>query len=99
MATSVTSLTSPSASQTGASAIASTADATQDEFLQLLVAQLQNQDPTNPVDTTNMVTQLAEVQQLEESISINGNVASILQDMNTLTNQTGASGATGSSGS
>ena len=37
-------------------------------FLQLLVAQLKNQDPFNPTDSTQFVTQLAQFQQLEQSV-------------------------------
>ena len=33
-------------------------------FLQLLVAQLQNQDPLNPMDDTTFVTQLAQFTEL-----------------------------------
>jgi flagellar basal-body rod modification protein FlgD len=62
-------------------------------FLQLLVAQLQNQDPTNPMDTTNMVTQLAEVQQLQETIGLSQNVSSILQDLNQVTGSSTGSGS------
>lgn len=36
-----------------------------DAFLQLLVLQLQNQDPTNPVDSTAMLAQLAQFSALE----------------------------------
>lgn len=39
-------------------------------FLNLLVAQLQNQDPTNPVDGTTFVTQLAEFNNVQQSIGI-----------------------------
>jgi flagellar basal-body rod modification protein FlgD len=39
-------------------------------FLQLLVAQLQNQDPTSPVDPTTFVTQLAQFSELSEVTSI-----------------------------
>lgn len=39
-------------------------------FLQLLIAQLQNQDPTNPVDPTTFVTQLAQFSELGEVTSI-----------------------------
>lgn len=39
-------------------------------FLNLLVAQLQNQDPTNPVDGTTFVTQLAEFNNVEQSLAI-----------------------------
>ena len=93
MATGVTSLTGGSTSPTTAAA-ASSAGTTQSMFLQLLVAQLQNQDPTNPMDTTNMVTQLAEVQQLQETIGLSQNVSSILQDLNQMTGNTGTASST-----
>ncbi|MGA1995018.1 MAG: flagellar hook capping FlgD N-terminal domain-containing protein [Bryobacteraceae bacterium] len=92
MATGVTSLTGGSTSPTTAAA-ASSAGTTQSMFLQLLVAQLQNQDPTNPMDTTNMVTQLAEVQQLQETIGLSQNVSSILQDLNQVTGSSTGSGS------
>ena len=100
MATGVTSLTGGSTSQSTATAASPAAAGTQSMFLQLLVAQLQNQDPTNPMDTTNMVTQLAQVQQLQETIGLSQNVSSILQDLNQLTGAGSTSstttGATGS---
>ncbi len=40
------------------------------EFLQLLVAQLKGQDPLNPMDGTQFVTQLAQFSSLEELINI-----------------------------
>ncbi len=63
-----TSSSSSSSSGTSASDLQST-------FLQLLVAQLQNQDPTNPMDSSQMTSQLAEIntvsgiQQLNTSLS------------------------------
>ena len=42
-----------------------------DEFLKLLVAQLQNQDPLNPVQNEAFVAQLATFSSLEQLISIN----------------------------
>ncbi len=42
----------------------------QGTFLNLLVAQLQNQDPTNPVDGTTFVTQLAEFNNVEQSLAM-----------------------------
>jgi flagellar basal-body rod modification protein FlgD len=57
-------------------------------FLQLLVAQLQNQDPTNPVDPTEFVTQLAQFSELGEVSSI----YTLLQQV-TGTSGTGASGS------
>lgn len=38
-------------------------------FLQLLVAQLQNQDPTQPQDGTQFVTQLAQFSTLEQNLA------------------------------
>jgi flagellar basal-body rod modification protein FlgD len=95
MATGVNPITSGSTNPTTqATSPSSATDTTQDMFLQLLVAQLQNQDPTNPMDTTNMVTQLAEVQQLQETIGLGQNVSSILQDLNQLTGNTGTTSST-----
>lgn len=42
--------------------------ASESTFLQLLVAQLQNQDPTQPVDGTTFVTQLAEFSDVEQNL-------------------------------
>ncbi len=42
-----------------------------DEFLQLLVAQLRNQDPLNPMSDTEFVTQLAQFNSLEQLQSMN----------------------------
>ncbi|MDR1044206.1 MAG: hypothetical protein LBP33_03685 [Candidatus Adiutrix sp.] len=45
-----------------------------DAFLTLLLTQLQNQDPTNPMDNTEMTAQLAQFSQLEQLANINGAV-------------------------
>lgn len=47
--------------------------ANEETFLNLLVSQLQNQDPLNPVDSTTFVTQLTGYSQLEQLIGINKN--------------------------
>jgi flagellar basal-body rod modification protein FlgD len=46
-------------------------------FLQLLVAQIKNQDPTQPVDSSTFLTQLAEFSQLEQLIGIRQDVSQL----------------------
>jgi flagellar basal-body rod modification protein FlgD len=46
-------------------------------FMKLMIAQLQNQDPTNPADTTDFMQQIASMSQVE---SIN-NLVSTVEDM------------------
>lgn len=43
----------------------------QEQFLTLLVAQLQNQDPLNPTDATEFTAQLAQYSQLEQLFNLN----------------------------
>jgi flagellar basal-body rod modification protein FlgD len=47
-------------------------------FLKLLTAQLKNQDPTEPMDSTQFVTQLTQLSQVEQSIKSNQNLESII---------------------
>ena len=44
--------------------------ANENTFLQLLVAQIKNQDPTNPTDSVQFLSQLAQFSQLEQLIGI-----------------------------
>jgi flagellar basal-body rod modification protein FlgD len=46
-------------------------------FLQLLVAQIKNQDPTSPVDSSTFLTQLAEFSQLEQLVGIRQDVSQL----------------------
>ena len=69
-----------------ASANSSTATPTVNEnmFLQLLVAQLENQDPLSPADGTQFLTQLAQFTQLEQSMSMSSNLSAIRADLDQL---------------
>ncbi|MBW1824372.1 MAG: flagellar biosynthesis protein FlgD, partial [Deltaproteobacteria bacterium] len=42
-----------------------------DAFFQLLLTQLQNQDPLNPMESTDMTAQLAQFSQLEQMANMN----------------------------
>jgi flagellar basal-body rod modification protein FlgD len=57
-------------------------------FLQLLVAQMKNQDPMNPSDGTQFLTQLAQFQQLEQGINTGQDVAAIRKDLDQLAGNT-----------
>src|SRR5690606_21353716 len=48
-------------------------------FLRLLVAEMKNQDPTNPMDSTQYVAQLASFSQVEQSVQINNKLDQLLQ--------------------
>ncbi len=58
----------------------STKELGKDEFLKLLVTQLQNQDPMNPVDNEQFIAQLATFSSLEQLISINKAVTKLAGD-------------------
>ncbi len=47
-------------------------------FLKLLIAQLKNQDPTQPMDSTQFVAQLATFSQVQESVTTNAKLDSLL---------------------
>jgi len=48
-----------------------------DEFMQLLITQLQNQDPLNPMENSEFTSQMAEFASLEQLQNINGNLESL----------------------
>jgi flagellar basal-body rod modification protein FlgD len=50
-------------------------------FLQLLVAQIRNQDPLNPAGGTEFVGQLAQFQQLETGINMGQDIAAIREQL------------------
>jgi len=52
---------SASSASSASSSTASSASSLQSTFLQLLVTQLQNQDPTSPMDSAQMTSQLAQI--------------------------------------
>ena len=71
--TSATSNSSPSSSS---GSLSSTTPPSEEMFLNLLVAQIQNQDPLNPTDSTQFVSQLAQFSELEQVIGIRSDIES-----------------------
>ncbi len=51
-------------------------------FLKLLITQMQNQDPTDPMDATEQVSQLATFSQVEQSIKMNSNLDNLISQSN-----------------
>lgn len=88
MASSVSSLLGASAPASSAAAGAAASSSTglgsttpsEGVFLQLLVSQLQNQDPLNPTDSTTFVTQLAQFSELEQVMAIRGDTDTLAAD-------------------
>ena len=62
--------TVPGANTSSSSTTGSSTAPSQQMFLQLLVAQIKNQDPTSPSDPAQFVAQLAQFSQLEQVIAI-----------------------------
>ena len=59
------------------SSIASASDIQMD-YMKLLIAQLQNQDPLEPLNNNEMASQLAQFSQLQQLESMNSNFAEVL---------------------
>jgi flagellar basal-body rod modification protein FlgD len=89
---------SSSTSGSSVKAAATSAAQSQNMFLQLLVSQIQNQDPLNPTDSTQFVSQLAQFSELEQVIAIRGDIES-QTSTETATPTTAANATTGGTSS
>jgi flagellar basal-body rod modification protein FlgD len=72
--------------------------ANEQAFLQLLVAQMKNQDPMNPTDGEQYLSQLTSFAQLEQQMSINTNTGKIVTDLTPATSSS-SSGTTSNTSS
>jgi flagellar basal-body rod modification protein FlgD len=63
----------------GATDSAAKANVDYQSFLKLLVAEMKHQDPTNPMDSTQYVSQLASFSQVEQAIQTNAKLTQIMQ--------------------
>ncbi|MBT8540020.1 flagellar basal-body rod modification protein FlgD [Polynucleobacter meluiroseus] len=65
------------------SASASSASQIQDQFMTLLVAQMKYQDPTNPMNSAEMTSQMAQISTVDGVNKLNGSMNSLLTQMQT----------------
>lgn len=79
-------------STSGTSSSSSSGTSISSTFLNLLVQELQNQDPTAPVDSTAMVGQMISLNQLDQLININ-------QDLTPTSSSTSSTGSSTSGSS
>ncbi len=74
-ATTATNPATGAASSGSSSGSSSLLNQTQNEFIQLLAAQLQNQSPLDPVDPTTFTSQLVQFNMLDELTQINNTLS------------------------
>jgi flagellar basal-body rod modification protein FlgD len=73
-----TTSTSSAIAQTGTTALGSLANNFTD-FLSLLMTQLQNQDPSSPMDSNQFTSELVQFTSVEQQISTNSNLTQLIQ--------------------
>jgi flagellar basal-body rod modification protein FlgD len=69
---------SGSAAASGATSGAANIASNFDSFLQLLTTQLQNQDPTDPLDTNQFTQELVSFSSVEQQINMNTNLSTLI---------------------
>ena len=60
------------------SSVINSASSIQMDYMNLLITQLQNQNPLEPLDNNEMASQLAQFSQLQQLESLNSNFADVL---------------------
>jgi len=85
MSTAVTSATTSGITTSNASTLGgTTASEMQDRFLKLLVAQMNNQDPMNPMDNAQMTAQMAQINTVSGIQQLNDTVKGLASQFDTL---------------
>ena len=82
--TSATALSSPTTTSSTKSTTGTTSMGDYNTFLQLLIAQAKNQDPTNPTDPSQYVQQFAALSQVEQSVTANAKLDQIISELTAL---------------
>jgi flagellar basal-body rod modification protein FlgD len=91
---SIASVLSPTAKTASSASLTGGVTMGKEDFLKLLVAQLQKQDPLNPQDPTQFTSQLAQFSSLEQLMGVNENLTS-LADQQVFGSQMTATGLIG----
>src|SRR5215510_3950573 len=86
--------TSGSSNSSSRQTTTGTSDVTKNMFLQLLVAQIKNQDPMSPTDGIQFLSQLAQFQQLEQSMNSAQDLSAIRSDLDQLVQTSVIAGTT-----
>ncbi|GAM09692.1 basal-body rod modification protein FlgD [Geobacter sp. OR-1] len=73
-------------SASGAAAMKKATGMNKDDFLKLFITQMQNQDPLNPMDSTQFLGQLAQLTQVEQAYNTNSNLQSLINAQNSSNN-------------
>jgi flagellar basal-body rod modification protein FlgD len=76
--TSATDTTGSTSSTAGTSSTQSSNSVDYNTFLQLLIAEMKNQDPTNPMDTSQYMSQFAQLSTVEQATLTNSKLDSLL---------------------
>lgn len=74
----ITSTTAATGSSAAEAAMKKSTGMNKDDFLKLFVTQMQNQDPLNPQDGTQFISQLAQLTQVEQAYNTNTNLTNLL---------------------
>jgi flagellar basal-body rod modification protein FlgD len=76
--TSATGTSSTGSASTGSTTSTSTNAVNYNTFLQLLIAEMKNQDPTNPTDTSQYMSQFAQMSSVEQAMQTNTKLDALL---------------------
>ena len=87
----VNAVNNPSTTSAASAASATSAKEASERFLKLLVTQLQNQDPMNPVDNAQMTSQMAQISTVSGIEKLNGTVEGLTRQFVQMQAMQGAS--------
>ena len=86
MISSTTNATSTTQSQSAASTVGAAQTLNETDFLSLLTTELQNQDPLNPSDSSDMAAQMAQFASVEQLTNINTQLTNMVSSQSSMQN-------------